>query len=74
LTVYGVDSLLTVYDVDKTGSFWTKLDRRIKERGGFSSLQTGKKRWGAEGGIPSYTLIKKNILVNLLSHTLSKHQ
>jgi hypothetical protein len=43
---------LTVYDVDKPGSFWMKLDRWSKERGRFIWLQMGKKRWGAEGGIP----------------------
>ena len=50
LTVYGVDSLLTVHDVDKYGLSWTELDRWKQARGGFSRVRMGKKREGAEGG------------------------
>jgi len=50
LTVERVDSLLTVYNVDKYGLYWTELNRWKQARGGFSRVRMGKKREGAEGG------------------------
>jgi hypothetical protein len=51
VTVYGVDSLLTVYDIDGTVLFWIVLDRESKAWSQLSRLKAGKYGRGADGGI-----------------------